>query len=543
MKLISAACAILAASAAMAEEFTLSSRITDVTVYPQVAELTRKAEVQIPAGRHQLIVQDIPNRAVLDTLQVEVSGAALIATRYRTEDVPPRDSSSPAIRAAESKIAEIEIRIQTVRDAAERVRQQERAAQNAIGFLRDLGDNDGLAQIGTDGLRDIVRMIEEETARAGTVALEAEIEARGIEVALEDLEEELRAARQALAAIRLEDEDRLYLVLDVAAEAAGAVSVDLSYVSEAGWQPGYEVHLVTGTAPRLTLKRSVMLYQDTGEAWKDVALTLSSLTPSERGSPSQIYPQQLRIMEPAPVPQMKSSSEAAMDSLAEPVSVEPVVVEQFRAPWDADVDGPGVTYHFDHPVSVAPGGEGLRLQMDQLTTQAELFAMAVPLRDDTAYRVARFSNTFGEDLLRADTALYFVDDKLVTAAPFSALAAGEESEVGFGPIRGLQITRNVLSRREGERGMISRSNQQMQRVEIEVQNLTGQSWPLRLVDRVPYSEQDDLVVSWKSSPAVSEENVEKQRGILAWEFEVGAGEERNVSLETTFEWPEGMVLR
>ncbi len=543
MRYFATACALLTASAALADEFSLSSMITDVTVYPQGAELIRRGEVEVPAGRHRFILQDIPNRAVLETLQVQVSGATLIATRYRSEDVPPRDSSSPQIRAAEARIAEIETRIQSVRDAAGLVRQKERAAQNAIGFLRDLGGNDGMAQIGTDGLRDIARMIEEETARAGASALEAEVEARGIEAALEDLEKELSAAQQALAAIRLEDEDRLYLVLDVAAETAGTVAVDLSYASDAGWQPSYEFHLTTGEAPQLSVKRSVMLYQDTGEAWKDVALTLSSLTPSERGSPSEIYPQRLRIAEPAPAPRLKLSSDTAMEPLAEPVQVEPMVVEQSRAPWESDADGPGVTYHFDHPVSVAPGGEGLRLEMDQLTTEAELVAVAVPLRDDTAFRVARFTNTFGEDLLWADTALYFVDGKLVTAAPFAALAAGQETEMGFGALRGLQVTRNVLSQSEGERGMISRSNQQVQRVEIEVENLTGKSWPLRLVDRVPYSEQEDLEISWRASPVVSEENVDKQRGILAWEFEIAPGETRNVSLETSIEWPEGMVLR
>ena len=470
----------------------------------------------------------------------------MIGSLYRTDDVPPRDSSSPEVAAAEARIKDIEAQIREVEDAAARVRQQERAAETTIGFLNQLGSNEGLAEAGAETLRDIARMISSETAEAGVKALDAAIEARQIEEALEDLQEQLSKARQALEAIALEDENRLYLAVDIAAEAAGPVALELSYLSgwRAGWLPSYELHLNTGKVPELELKRSVMIYQKTGENWRDVSLTLSSLAPSDRGRPWTLDPWRRRIEEPQPVIKRQHAEEDSHGVLSEPVVEPQVIVEQAEGfPWDADTDGPGVTYRFDHPVSVASGADVLRLEMDSLTTSAQVMAYAVPMWEDTAYRVARITNSFGEDLLEADEALYFVDGKLTTVEPFELLAAGAEAEIGFGPIRGLRVQRDVLDQSEGERGMISRSNQQVQRVEIEVENLTGQSWPLHLVDGVPYSEQEDLEISWKASPAVTEENSEKRRGILAWDFDIAAGETRKITLETTLSWPEGMVLR
>ena len=78
---------------------------------------------------------------------------------------------------------------------------------------------------------------------------------------------------------------------------------------------------------------------------------------------------------------------------------------------------------------------------------------------------------------------------------------------------------------------------------LEVENLTTEVWPVRLTDLVPYSEQEDLEISFEANPAPSETDVEGQRGILAWEFDVAPGETKAVSLTHTLRWPEGMDLQ
>ena len=64
-----------------------------------------------------------------------------------------------------------------------------------------------------------------------------------------------------------------------------------------------------------------------------------------------------------------------------------------------------------------------------------------------------------------------------------------------------------------------------------------------VLDLVPYSEQEDLEIEVTADPAPSETDVDGQRGILAWEFELAAGGKQTITLEQTLSWPEGMVLR
>ncbi|NVK14473.1 MAG: DUF4139 domain-containing protein [Rhodobacteraceae bacterium] len=538
-----------AVSAAAADTIPVSSTVSEVTLYPGLAEVTRSAALTLPEGRHRLILQNVPRTAALETLQVEIAGARRVATLLRENYVPPRDADDPEVEAAEARVREVEARIAAVRDEAARARAGVRAAEASITFLQQLGANEGLAQADAAALSEIARMISAEAAGASQAAVAAEAEARRIELQLEDLQEELAAAQAALAALTLEDDDRLYIAVDIEAEQAGEGAVKVSYYTTGagniGWEPSYEMHLNTVTEQQVILKRAVMLVQDTGENWQDVALTLSTAVPGEQGSPSVLHPWLRRIEKPQPPRALKSYSQdvAELSALAEPVLEPPVIIEEAQGGWGADLGGATATYRFGLPVSIASGADLLRLEMDSLTAEAEVQAVAVPSRDDTAYRVATFTNTFGEQLLASGEVPRFVDGKLVTVEPFAALAPGAEMDAGFGPIEGLQLRRDVLGQSEGEQGLISRSNAQVQKVEITVENLTAQDWNVRVLDQVPYSQQDDLEIEWSAKPQPAEENVEKQRGILAWDLELDAGRSETIQLDTTLSWPEGMVLR
>ena len=76
-----------------------------------------------------------------------------------------------------------------------------------------------------------------------------------------------------------------------------------------------------------------------------------------------------------------------------------------------------------------------------------------------------------------------------------------------------------------------------------MENLTGEAWPLRVLDQVPYSEQEDLVITWNARPRPTETDVDDQKGILAWDSEIAAGASQTIILNYSLEWPDGKVLR
>lgn len=105
-------------------------------------------------------------------------------------------------------------------------------------------------------------------------------------------------------------------------------------------------------------------------------------------------------------------------------------------------------------------------------------------------------------------------------------------------IEGLRLKRDMPLRAEGDRGILSSSTQVEEKAVLQIENLTDEAWPVRLLDVVPYSEQE-VEISYTADPAPSVVDVDGQRGVLAWEFELPAGEKKAVQLDSVMRWPEG----
>ena len=105
------------------------------------------------------------------------------------------------------------------------------------------------------------------------------------------------------------------------------------------------------------------------------------------------------------------------------------------------------------------------------------------------------------------------------------------------------MTRTTLDRNEGDRGIITRSNENTETVRIDVENLTGDDWDVTLLDRVPYAEQEDLIIDWSAAPRPTTTDYEDMRSVLHWDLDIKSGTTQSVNLKTKITWPEGMVLR
>jgi len=191
---------------------------------------------------------------------------------------------------------------------------------------------------------------------------------------------------------------------------------------------------------------------------------------------------------------------------------------------------------------VATGVENLRLALDTLTFTPVVQARAVPRYDRTAFLVAKMTNT-GTEILLPGTAYLNRDGALVGSTDLPSLAPGADTTLGFGAIEGLKLTRDMPLKAEGDRGIFSTSTQIEEKAILKVENLTDEAWPIHLMDQVPYSEQEDLQITYQASPSPTAENVDGQRGILAWDFEIGPKESKEIKLDSVMSWPQGKVLQ
>ena len=531
-------------SGALAERILLRSEVSQVRLYPQGASLVRRVPYRMPAGQHELVVTDLPRSTDLSRVRVALSGAQIGAVIGRSAYVPPHDSAvTPAIEAAMAEVERLEGVLRQGEAEIVRIGLLREAAEARVAFLRGLGGGAATAGLEAGALRDLVGMIGEETLAARQSGFEARLRAEAAERALAGTREALEAAEQALAALRTEEEGAVQLSVVARAQAAVEGVMTLTYAhDDAGWVPTYEMRL-DQAAGRLQIERGAMIRQSTGEDWSDVALTLFTVRPSGQIAPSEIYGWPRAVGDP----QMALAREGKlleMGQLAPRAAGGPELVtlaDELVAV--STYDGLAVTYEYPEPVTVANRADSLSILLGTEETEAEVGARAVPLYDETGFMMARITNDTGGLILPTPYMRLYLDGRYSGQSRLdAAIPVGAQAEIAFGAIDGLRLSRRV-TRQEGDRGMISRSTELSEEVTLEIENLTGRDWAVTLLDRVPYSEQEALVIGWRASPRPSVQDYEARQGVLLWAFDLAAGARQAVRLSYELEWPEGKVLQ
>jgi predicted secreted protein len=204
--------------------------------------------------------------------------------------------------------------------------------------------------------------------------------------------------------------------------------------------------------------------------------------------------------------------------------------------------GATLVYDYGSRVTLRSEADMLRLSLGQQDMEVRTWAEANPTVDQTAYRLAEFVNTGGELLLPGQATL-ILDGAVVGYADLPLTAPGAKTELGFGPIDGLQVEAQYPSAREGDVGIISRSNEQERQTVLIARNLTGQDWDLTLTAGLSYADQDDLEITHVFSTDPARVDPDGQRGIVEWDLTLAAGAETRITVDETLEWPTGYILQ
>ncbi|WP_299285250.1 DUF4139 domain-containing protein [uncultured Tateyamaria sp.] len=525
----------------LADDITLNAPPVAVTAYASGAQITRRATFDLPEGQHTLRIADMNPNILPEAIDIRLQGAVVTSRQWtQAPDQPYRAPRTPAWLAAK------EARDQAAEALAARDDQialtiaKGEAAQDQIAFLNgiDLPDEAGTD---VDTLRAIGQLIASDGTAARAAIRAAEAEARALRADRADLEFALREAEAALRAVTPSNTQPAALTLNVTAEQAGTATLELNYISDfVQWAPTYRVVLAEDDT--LTIVRGASVTQSSTEDWNDVSLTLSTLSPFEGSAPGTLRPLRRRIIDPKEEAETFSRlrAQSGVADMAAPIAEAPVILEEATA--TADFSGVGVSYTLPGTVSIPAQSDAVQIALDTLDFDATLTARAVPMHDDTAYRLVKFENTSPEILLPGEALLY-VGTQLVGATDLDALPPNDTADIFFGRIEGLRLTRTVLDRNEGDRGIITRSNEQREDVRIDIENLTARTWDVTLRDAVPFSEQEDLVIEWRATPPPNDTAVDDRRGILEWDLTLAAGETQSIALQTELRWPEGMILR
>src|SRR5215510_9818258 len=270
---------LIGAAAAEAAEISASSHVSQVTVYPSGAEVTRLGAIKLEGGDHAIVFADLPARAIASSIRVEAKATGKLeigSVDSRRLFVPRADSSIAA-----SERQRLEDAIEKLRDERAGLEGTSKAAEAQKTLITNLAQLPlrppaGHAAAAEPDWAQLFALIGQRSGEAQKTILDTLIKVRELDRQVKDLEGKL-------ASLAPTQDERTELKLFVNADSALEAEIAIHYqVTNASWIAFYEARLATGTkalAPKLQLVRRASIQQKSGESWDNVSLALSTTRP------------------------------------------------------------------------------------------------------------------------------------------------------------------------------------------------------------------------------------------------------------------------
>lgn len=546
------------AGVARAAEIEAVSRIDAVTVFPMGAEVVRVAKVQLEKGEHTVLFRDLPAGAVEGSIRVEGSASGKLeigSVDTRRLAVPQGDAEANA-----TEQRQVETELEALRDERGRLDAQVLGAETQKQLITNLTQlptrpaPPSGAERGEDWTA-VLALIAAGSAEAQRAIQDAQIRIRETDRKIQDLEKKL-------GEITPKKTERTEAKVFVVAQSALEADITVRYqVSHASWTPLYDVRLATGgktVAPKIDLSRRASISQRTGEAWDNVAVTLSTTRPAAGASAPELRPL-IVDFEPEPMPpprpemSMAPAPTTALGRGAEDAVAQAAPEEEARehdgldgslrykkaAVVERQADVVQAPFHALYAVPgrlvIPETGEAKRVQLGAEVIEPQLIIRTVPKVDPKAYLYAKFNLPKGSPLLPGAVSL-FRDGTFVGTGRLPILSPGEEHELGFGIDDLVRVRHSVSAETRGETGLISTSRTDSRNFLISIKSMHERSVALAVFDQLPVSANQDIKVDL-TGKAPTKQNVDDKRGVIVWEGKLEPDQEQTIEFGYRVSWP------
>ncbi|TPX32323.1 hypothetical protein SmJEL517_g04506 [Synchytrium microbalum] len=518
-------------------------KVSSVVVFSDRAQVTRiftgKA---LLVGQNEVKIKNLPTYIDKDSIRVEGRGNATILDVVFTSKWVTKEpvSDSKEVDKLKSRIKAIDIKVKALANEKKRVDGQRKLFNDYADAVTTNKPVQANATPVTQGAPAMLegKVVEGLVDFVASLARKWEVfDEREAEIAEEvtALEEEKYGINMNLNQMGSQSystqENVVEVVVLLDAEKDGDVDLTLSYiVTRASWTSLFDIRVFTDSkAMKLTYKAEIK--QSTGEDWTDVSLALSTATPAVGGDPPELSPWYVSIR-PKPRPMMEKKSKSMVSARrsspnmafggapAPPMvmSAAPMMASYAQAPGGGGSMSQDMLLMDEESASdmnqrTAFARESLTSTTYQIPSKATIPSdnvphkvtvaiidykptftwTSVPKIDAKAFLKATVKND-SEYALLAGPANIFLDDSFVCKASLKSVAPQEEFESSLGIDNTIRITYKPVSKKTETSGILQRSNVTRYTQAIEIKNTKQQEITLNLVDQIPISSEEKLVV-------------------------------------------------
>ena len=534
--IVTAILVLAAATPALAVD--AESRVERAVVYPEGAQITRRAALTLPAGESTVRLVDLPPGLSARGIRIAVADAGVQLGQVRVEREPRAESYDDDFAAAERAVNEQRLVLQAIDDDNE-------AAEREITFLK--GFAEGYARdAGVDGIRGSADPAAWRSAlallRDGTREARQRIRDNvGTRLAAE---RELSRRVNAMNALRGSSRQRSTAEVSVASAAPVATTLDISYfVSSAGWSPVYEARL-DSDAGSLSLLQIGSVRQETDEDWRGIELVLSTSEPSGEFEAPVLDSELLSLYEPR-----ARRKSAAMDEIVvtgtrvASVAAESLADIAYAPPTTVSIGAYAVDYTVPGRVDIAnDAADDVTFELAATRSNVELLTTVVPLESTLAFLQSRFVYDGALPLFGGSLRVY-VDGTFAGSSTMPPALPGSEITLPMGQDRRIDVSVRPQADENDRRGIINKRRYETTHNVYEITNRRPGATLVEVIDRYPVAEDRAIRVEVsKTASTPIETGYDDVPGLIRFERRLGAGETWRIRQQYTVSYPAGKEL-
>ena len=539
-----------APAVALAAPLPAPSAITAVTVYTDRAIVTRAAALDLAAtGTVEVTFENLPATLLDQSLHVSGRGAAQVTILDVTA------------RAAYVDFTPNE-RVKAIEDALRALAKQRRVLDDRGAVLK--AQDGSLSKLETAATsaphKDTApRLTIEESAKL-LVFLEEQrgkftAERQSLDTQLEDLAAKVDAAQRTLNELRgAGGRATKTVTVRLDATTVGTLNLALSYtVPGASWTPSYDAR-VNSNEKTIALAYHGVVQQNTGEDWKNVALTLSTARPSLGGAAPEVRPWALDVFVPRPEPMPiafgTSAREMRMKTAAAPASFGAVTLGTVTLGAVADSPPPpkeasfaqatidqaatSASFKISAPASVPSDNSPQKIPVTTAALAANPDYLTTPKLLPAAFLTAKVVNT-SEFPLLAGALNAFLDGTFVATSALRTVMPEETFDLALGADEGISVKHKRVKRFAEDTGLTKSGKRVTYEYLLLIQNNKQIAARVVVTDQIPVSRHEKIVVKQLSPDA--KEMKPTAEGALKWTLDLQPAEKRELIVKFSIDYP------
>jgi uncharacterized protein (TIGR02231 family) len=512
----------------------VDSKITDVTVFLNKAQITREVKTRVDAGKTNIILTGLTSQLDQQSIQVKGNGSFIILgiahqQNYLNEFNMPR--SLKVLKDSIDFLQRQHILAQSQKEILNKEEQMLLSNQKIGGANQNLtvAELKAMADFYRARLSDIVssRMKEDEKVKHISERI-------------------VKLQRQSAEQSDLYSRNTSEIVVRISAESATTVELDVNYlVANAGWIPVYDLRAKDTKSP-VQLNYKANVFQSSGEEWKNVKLTLSTANPSLGGLKPELYSWLLNFE--YPYRQQSKSRVAATGAVHRGAQsdkaeeIEQAVAELAPAESVSDYTTSIQTalnteFSIQLPYTVSSSNKPTLVDIKNHEMKADYQYSVAPKLDKDAFLMARATGWEEFNLLPGEANIFF-EGTFVAKTFIDPNSVNDTLAISLGRDQRVVVKREKLKDFTSTK-FIGTNKRESYAYEISVRNTKSETIKITIEDQVPVSQNSSIEIT-VSDVGGAKHN--KNTGKLMWELSVAPNETKKVAFKFEVKYPKDQII-